>query len=66
MSDNKPTAENFHWIRNPEQKGEMLFAFGDGKPYNLFEDYPHNLSEEEKKIFDELNPFWVEFFSDRT
>ncbi len=65
MPDNKPTAENFHWIRKPGQRGEMLFAFGDGTIYNLFEDYPYKLSAEEKRIFDELNPFWVNFFSDR-
>ncbi len=61
---NKPSAESFSWISNPEQKGERLFTFGD-KIYSLFIDYPQNLSEDERRLFDEINPFWAEFFKDR-
>lgn len=55
----------FKWIRNPEQKGEHLFSFGGEKVYSLFRDYPYNLTTKEKQIFDQFNPFWVEFFENR-
>lgn len=50
-----------------QAKGEMVFTFDpDGqKTYNLFHDYPWELTPEEKKIFDEENPFWADFFADR-
>lgn len=56
---------NFRWIRDPEQKGERLFTFDGKQIFNLFADYPYKLSKEEKKIFDEINPFWADFFKDR-
>ena len=43
----------------------MLITFDKQKFYNLFEDYPHNMSSEEIEIFDKENPFWADFFSDR-
>ena len=33
--------------------------------YNLWTDYPHNFTKEEKELFDKENPYWKEFFSDR-
>lgn len=45
--------------------GEMRFSFDGKKIYNLFADYPWKLTPEEKRIFDEENPFWAEFFEDR-
>ena len=53
------------WVENYDTVGEHLFSFDKKKIYNLFADYPHNLTKEEKAIFDAENPFWVEFFSDR-
>ena len=46
-------------------KGLMLITFNKKKFYNLFKDYPHNMSSEEVEIFDKENPFWRDFFSDR-
>ena len=65
MSDKKLTTDDFQWIRNPKQKGERLFTFDGEKIFNLFVDYPYNLTQEEKKLFDEINPFWADFFKDR-
>ena len=64
MSDNKSL--NFEWIRNPEQKGEFLFTFDGKQVFNLFRDYPSALTKEQKQLFDEKNPYWADYFKDRT
>lgn len=46
-------------------KGLMLITFDKKKFYNLFEDYPQNMSSEEIAIFDKENSFWEDYFSDR-
>lgn len=43
----------------------MLFTFDGEKIFNLFRDYPNALTSAEKKLFDEANPFWANFFKDR-
>lgn len=54
------------WVDNAaERKGVFEFSFDKRKIYNLFEDYPHNLTAEEKRIFDKENPYWADFFKDR-
>lgn len=53
------------WIDKIDIRGEMLFSFDQKKIYNLFLDYPHNMTEEEVRILDKENPFWRDFFSDR-
>lgn len=54
------------WLDNAEEsKGEWLFSFDKKTVFNMFEDYPHNLTKEQKEIFDAENPYWVEFFKDR-
>ena len=50
------------WIDKIDVRGEILFSFDQKKIYNLFLDYPHNMTEEEVKIFDSENPFWRDFF----
>ena len=54
------------WVDNPEVKGEHLFSFDKKHIFNLFRDYPHALTPEQRAIFDKENPYWAEFFSDRT
>lgn len=63
MSDN--SSLRFSWIDNPEQVGEMLFTFDGVQVFNLFRDYPNALTPEQKRLFDEANPFWVDYFKDR-
>ena len=50
------------WVNTVDKVGLYLFTFDRKKIYNLFSDYPHNLSPEEKKICDEENPYWKKFF----
>jgi len=54
------------WLDNgDERKGEFIFSFDKNKKYNLFRDYPQNLTPQEKDIFDSENVFWRNYFSDR-
>lgn len=53
------------WIDDLDSVGEFLFSFDKKKIFNLFKDYPHNLTKEEKAIFDNENSYWKEFFKDR-
>jgi len=54
------------WADNTaEAKGEWLFSFDRKTVFNMFADYPHRLTPEQKAIFDAENPYWAEFFSDR-
>lgn len=59
---NNPT-DKVYWIDNIGVIGEFLFSFDKKKIYNLFMDYPQNLTKEEKKIFDKENPYWADFFN---
>lgn len=65
MSDSKKPSAQCTWIDNPERIGEMLFTFDGKRIFNLFHDYPHELTEEQRRVFDAENPFWAEFFKDR-
>ena len=61
---NNPS-DKIWWLHNPEKVGEWVFSFDRKKTFNMFEDYPHNLSEKQKAVFDKENPYWKEFFADR-
>lgn len=50
------------WVNTVDNIGLYLFSFDRKKIYNLFSDYPYKLSAEEKRIFDEENPYWKAFF----
>ena len=52
-------------IDNIDTIGEFLFSFDKKTIFNLFADYPHNLTAEQKEIFDKENPYWKDFFSSR-
>lgn len=54
------------WVDNGEEsKGEFVFTFDKKTFFNMFADYPHKLTPEQKAIFDRENPYWADFFSDR-
>lgn len=65
--------ENDFYKRNEADKiwwkrgiiGEWLFSFDKKKVYNMFRDYPHNMSKKEVELFDTENPYWAEYFKDR-
>ena len=37
------------WVDDIDHIGHFLFSFDQNKIYNMFADYPHNLSKEEKE-----------------
>ena len=55
----------FAWLPKSDKVGERLFTFDGKQIFNLFRDYPHALTPEQKILFDEANPFWADFFKDR-
>ena len=55
-----------YWVDDPRIIGEHFFSFDKKKVFNLFSDYPWKLTKEQKNIFDRENPYWAEFFKDRT
>lgn len=62
---NNPS-DRIWWVDNAHDvKGEWIFTFDKKKFFNMFQDYPWNLSAEEKEIFDKENPYWADFFKDR-
>lgn len=54
------------WFVDLNKTGDFVFSFDKKTKFYLFRDYPHNLTPEQKEIFDEENPFWKDFFSDRS
>lgn len=62
---NKET-DKIWWVENNNMVGEFLFSFDKKKIFNLFADYPHNLTKEQKEIFDNENPYWADFFKEIT
>lgn len=61
---NSPT-DVIWWVENHGTIGEWLFSFDKKTVFNMFQDYPHKLTPEQKKIFDKENPHWADFFKDR-
>ena len=62
---NEP-ADAIWWVDNGEEtKGEFVFTFDKKEYFNMFQDYPHKLTAEQKAIFDKENPYWADFFKDR-
>ena len=58
-------ADVIWWVTDTEHTGRFLFSFDKKTLFNLFEDYPENLSEEQIAIFNRENPYWRDFFKAR-
>lgn len=58
---NKET-DTIWWVESLDTVGEFLFSFDKKKIFNLFADYPQNLTKEQKQVFDKENPNWRDFF----
>lgn len=58
--------DKIFWVDNPNVIGEHLFSFDKKHIFNLFQDYPNALNEDQKKIFDSENPYWANFFKNRS
>lgn len=54
------------WVDTPDRVGEWLFSFDKKTVFNMFADYPHKLTPEQKALFDEENLYWADFFKDRS
>ena len=61
---NNPT-DKVYWAETPETIGIHLFSFDKKHVFNLFADYPHNLTKQQREIFDSENPQWKDFFAGR-
>ncbi len=57
--------DSIWWVDTSDKDGVFLFSFDKKKVYNLFADYSHKLTKQEKEIFDKENPYWADFFKDR-
>lgn len=53
------------WIDTSDRDGIWEFSFDKKKIFNMFQDYPHELTDEQKAIFDKENPYWADFFKNR-
>ena len=58
-------SDKVYWADNYDVVGEHLFSFDKKTIFNLFADYPHKLTPEQRAIFDKENPYWADFFRDR-
>ena len=59
-------SDSIWWIDTSDRVGEWLFSFDKVTVFNMFRDYPYKLTKEQKEVFDHENPYWKEFFKDRT
>ena len=64
MFKNNPT-DKIWWVDTTDKDGGFVFTFDKKTYFNMFQDYPHKLTPEQKQIFDRENPYWAEFFNDR-
>lgn len=51
------------WTSKIDTFGELNISFDLKKIYNLFVDYPYNMTKKEIEIFKEEEPYWAKFFS---
>lgn len=57
--------DNVWWVDDPETTGIMEISFDRKKIYNLFRDYPWNMTPEEVELFNKENPEWAKLLAGR-
>jgi hypothetical protein len=64
----KNDTDKVWWVadQDPMPWGRVLFSFDKKKIYNLYADYPWNLTKEEKELFDKENPILKMLLRGRT
>jgi hypothetical protein len=66
MSFYKNNEKDKIWWKEPDESiGQFVFTFDKKKMYNLYTDYPYNMTEEQVQQFDKENPEWADYFKDR-
>lgn len=50
------------WWKDIPGSTLWIFSFDKKEEFNMYQDYPHKLTPEQKKIFDKENPYWARFF----
>ena len=62
----KKETDQIWWIREVNSTNDLLFfSFDKEKTYDLFNDYPKNMTPEEVEIVDKENEYWAKYFEDR-
>ena len=54
------------WVDTTDRVGEFMFTFDKARIFHLFRDYPYKLTPEQKRIFDNENPYWRDYFTNQT
>lgn len=65
--EKEKSTDKIWWKHEVEETiGEFVFSFDKVHEFNLFQDYPYKLTAGQKAIFDKEQPYWADFFKDRT
>ena len=49
------------WTSKIADIGELNISFDKKKIYNLYKDYPYNMTEKEIEIFEKEEPYWAKY-----
>lgn len=52
--------DSIYWTSEIDKLDSFLFSFDKETIYDLYEDYPQNLTKAQREIFDRENPFWAD------
>ncbi len=63
--DRENEGDTIWWTGPVGSVGVILFSFDKKTVFNLFADFPHNLTKEQVRTFCKENPFWANFFKPR-
>lgn len=65
----KKETDHIYWVTRVRgieiEVGSLEISFDKKHIFNLWTDYPHKFTKEQKELFDKENPFWAEFFGHR-